>query len=116
LEDQLNLQSMNALLYANKIRLARAEDKRQIARGRKDAAAILRDVPKHWETAKVVELLLCLHRVGRVKAQKWCGHAHVELSRPLRALSPRQRHLLASHVDVWAGRRDEVRRDLERAA
>jgi hypothetical protein len=111
--EQLNMTALGNLVRANEVRLKRADDKRKIAVGRKDVATMLADVPEHWQTAKLVDLLLAMPRVGRVKAGKWCRLEKVALDTPLRDLSRARRLSLARHVEVERKRRDDVRRDLE---
>ncbi len=113
--EQLNIQVMDALVKANHVRTARAIDKKAIAQGQLDAATILRTMPKHWSSATLAQLLVCLPRIGRSKAQKWCSLSSppLNLDRRLDLMSPRQRAVMASQVDAYTLRRDNVRRDLE---
>jgi hypothetical protein len=111
---QLTSQHMEALAYANSIRLARAEDKRKIERGQLSVPAILHDVPLHWESAKIIDLLLSMKRCGRVKALNWLRVEKVSEGRRLRDLTERERFALARHVDVWQIiRRDDLRRQMD---
>lgn len=106
--DQLNLQALEALALANRVRSQRALDKKAIKRGEINPAAILRRPPKQWESAKLVELFVAIPHVGRVKASKWCRHEAVAPSRTLSGLSERQRFVLARHIDTWAARRAQI--------
>jgi hypothetical protein len=110
---QLNTQTMEALLRANEVRLTRAEDKRMIKAGRLNPATILRCPPPHWQRAKLVDLLVSMPKVGRVKAGKWCRHEHLSMERHLGELTQRQRGLLAAHLDIEVSRRDAVRAALQ---
>jgi hypothetical protein len=114
--EQLTEQRLKNLSRANDVRQRRAKDKRRIERGDLDAMTVLESVPRHWRNAKLVDLLLAMPKVGRVKAQKWCRHENVSLSKRIGTMTVQQRQRLIRHVDVWAGRRDSVRRILELAA
>jgi hypothetical protein len=107
------LQHMEALLLANKVRTRRSEDKKDLKFGRLDGRDILRNTPSHWESAKVLDLLIALPRVGRVKALRWLNLEHISPERRLSNFTPRQRELLARHLDTYALRRDRLRRQFE---
>ena len=98
-EDENRELVLSHLKLANQVRFARAKDKKAIRAGRLDAALILRDPPAHWKRATLVDLLLCVPKVGRVKAQKWAALERVRLDALIGALSVRQRELLARQVD-----------------
>lgn len=114
--DHLTTQRLEFLALANEIRETRAADKKLIARGQLDASTVLRTLPEHWESAKVIDLLVSIHRVGRVKAQRWCMYSRVSLHQKLDALTDRQRNMLAEHIDIWTSNRDRLRRQFEDAA
>ena len=61
---------MAALTRANEVRTLRAQLKRDLNAGRVSIAALLLDPPSWLETAKVLDMLLALSKVGRVKATK----------------------------------------------
>ncbi len=110
--DQLNVEIMLRLTQANEVRFARSRDKKAIKHGRLTASTILKDVPTHWGSAQIIELLLAMPRVGRVKAQRWLNLEMISPSKRLDTLTPRQRAMLARHIDTWSSRRDNVRRSL----
>ena len=62
---------MRALERANRVRLARAELKRAIARGDRDAAEVVRDCPWETESMTIAELLTSQRRWGRTRARKF---------------------------------------------
>jgi hypothetical protein len=62
-------QSRQALAKANQIRQERAHDKRLIKDGQLDVAVLMVNLPKHWESASVGELLTCIPQVGKSKAR-----------------------------------------------
>jgi hypothetical protein len=106
-------QSFAALEVANAIRLTRAEDKRRIKAERLDAASVLRTMPDHWRTAKVIDLLLAMPRVGSQRANRWLRLESISPTRPIAELSDRQRRQLARQIDQASVRRDNLRRQLE---
>ena len=64
-------QHMQALAHANRVRLARASLKREIATGAVDAAEIVRQCPWEVESMTVGELLRSQRRWGRTRARKF---------------------------------------------
>jgi hypothetical protein len=114
--DQATLQRMEALLRANEVRIERAQDKRKITNGQLDARVILRDTPPHWETAKIIDLLMAMPKVGRVKASKWLRMERISATRPLEEFTEHQRARLCRHMDTQSLRRDRLRRQMELVA
>jgi hypothetical protein len=111
-EERLD-QAFRALEVANGIRLARAADKKLIKVGRRDAAVILRNPPVHWRSAKVIDLLVSMNRVGRRKAGMWLKLHVISPTRRIEEMTKRERFALARNIDVWQGRRDRVRNMME---
>lgn len=111
-------QRLDALNSANEVRFRRAEDKKRMRRGELDPAAVLRQPPDHWLTAKVFDLLMQVPKVGRVKANRVLVMERVSPSKTIGGLSPRQRFVLARHIDHYAARRSSLRAamEMERAA
>jgi len=92
-------QHLQALQHGNEIRFARAADKRRIKRRELDAALVLRDPGEHWRRAALMDLLLSIPKVGRVKAQKWCSVERVRLETRIEDLTPRQREMMARQIE-----------------
>lgn len=90
------VQRMDALARANHVRVRKAELKREVKAGRVGAVDVLLDPPEFMETAKVIELLLSMPRVGRVKANKVLARCRVSPSKSLGGLTVRQRVELAA--------------------
>jgi hypothetical protein len=111
--DQATLQRMEALLLANEVRMERAQDKRDIRAGKLDARTILRDPPVHWHSAKILDLLLEMPKIGRVKANRWLKMEAISPLRRLEQFTPSQRERLARHIDTDTLRRDRLRRQME---
>jgi hypothetical protein len=89
---------MRALAHANRVRLARAELKRQIAAGRTDASEVVRGCPWEAETMSVGELLRSQRRWGRTRARKFLGMMAMNENRQLGRLTERQRIALAAEL------------------
>jgi hypothetical protein len=89
-------QRLDALERANDVRLYRAQMKRDIKAGKRCPRAVLAAPGELVETMKVVDLLLAMPRVGRVKAHKVLGRARVSPSKTLGGLTERQRLELLS--------------------
>jgi hypothetical protein len=87
---------MQALARANRVRLARAELKRSIARGDVDAADIVRDCPWETESMTLAELLTSQRRWGRTRARKFIAGLALAENKRLGTLTSRQRQLLAA--------------------
>jgi hypothetical protein len=100
---------MQALARANRVRLARAELKRSIARGDVDAADIVRDCPWETESMTLAELLTSQRRWGRTRARKFLVGLALNENKKLGTLTSRQRTLLASELASGeAGERSAV--------
>ena len=89
-------QHMQALERANRVRLARAELKRSIARGDLDASAVIRDCPWETESMTLAELLTSQRRWGRTRARKFLLRVALSENKRLGTLTDRQRALLAT--------------------
>jgi hypothetical protein len=98
--EELSLQRMQALARGNVIRMARAEDKRQIKAGRLNPTDILRHPPECWEKATVLELVMSMHRVGKSRARKWLTAERIDPGREIGRMTELQRFRLAKHLDA----------------
>jgi hypothetical protein len=96
-------QHMRALERANSVRLARAELKRAIARGDRDAAEIVRDCPWETESMTIAELLTSQRRWGRTRARKFLMPLSLSENKQLGTLTPRQRRLLSTELASRTG-------------
>ena len=63
-------QHMRALEQANRVRLARAELKRQVADGELTVAEIVLNCPWEAESMKISDLLTSQHRWGRTRCRR----------------------------------------------
>jgi hypothetical protein len=93
-------QHMQALAHANKVRLARASIKRDIAIGTVDAAEIVRECPWEVHSMTVGELLRSQRRWGRTRARKFLFSIALNENRTLGRLTARQRDLLAEELEA----------------
>ena len=91
-------QHLLALAQANRVRLARAELKRQIAAGAADAASVVHQCPWEAETMTVGELLRSQRRWGRTRTRKFLFPLALNENRELGRLTARQRKLLATEL------------------
>jgi hypothetical protein len=91
-------QHMQALARANRVRLARAELKRSIARGDIDAADVVRDCPWETESMTLAELLTSQRRWGRTRARKFLLGLALNENKRIGTLTSRQRALLATEL------------------
>ena len=89
---------MQALARANRVRLARAELKRSIARGDVDAADVIRECPWETESMTLAELLTSQRRWGRTRARKFLVALALNENKRLGTLTPRQRALLSTEL------------------
>ncbi len=99
LADPVVPQHMQALAHANRIRLARASLKREVAAGMVGAAEIVRDCPWEVESMTVGELLRSQRRWGRTRARKFLFTLALNENRELGRLTERQRTMLAHELD-----------------
>lgn len=91
-------QHMRALERANSVRLARAELKRAIARGEKDAAEVVEESPWETESMTIAELLTSQRRWGQTRARKFLMPLSLNENKQLGTLTSRQRRLLAAEL------------------
>jgi hypothetical protein len=102
-------QHMQALARANRVRLARAELKRSIARGDIEVADVVRDCPWETESMTLTELLTSQRRWGRTRARKFLVGVALNENKRLGTLTSRQRTLLAAELSSRdAGERSAV--------
>ena len=91
-------QHMQALARANRVRLARAELKRSIARGDVEAADVIRECSWETESMTLAELLTSQRRWGRTRARKFLLSLALNENKRLGTLTSRQRALLSAEL------------------
>jgi hypothetical protein len=89
-------QHLRALARANRVRLARAELKRQIAAEEISASQVILDCP--WEAASmsISDLLMCQRRWGRARCRRLLVSLGVPENKQIGTLTQRQRGALAA--------------------
>lgn len=96
-------QHLRALARANRVRLARAELKRQIAGEEISASQVILECP--WEAASmsISDLLMCQRRWGRARCRRLLVSLGVPENKQIGTLTQRQRGALAAVLGA-AGR------------
>ncbi len=89
-------QRMDALALANEIRGKRARLKRDLKAGRVKVFTQIEDPAEWLMTAKVLDLLLAVPKIGRVKANKALVQCRISPSKTVGGLSDRQRRELVT--------------------
>lgn len=97
-------QRLRALERANEIRLARAELKRRIADGEVSVADVLLDPPQAAASWAVWDLLMSQRRWGTSRCRKFLWRNRITETKPVGALTERQRRLLAEQLEVCPAR------------
>lgn len=92
-------QHMQALAHANKVRLARASLKREIASGQLETSEVVRGCPWEVSTMTVGELLRSQSRWGRARARKFLFGLALNENRELGRLTKRQQIVLAAALE-----------------
>lgn len=91
-------QRKQALKRANDIRTQRAKLKKELKAGKVRIQDLLMNPPAHLLTAKVIDMLLAVPKVGRVKANKALKHCRVSSSKTFGGLSERQRREIVAYM------------------
>jgi hypothetical protein len=84
-------QRLDALDRANRIRVQRAQLKRELKSGQTSFDRILLDPPDYVLTAKVYDMLLSVPRLGRVRAGRLLTQCRISQAKTIGGLSERQR-------------------------
>jgi hypothetical protein len=95
-------QHMQALARANRVRLARAELKRAVARGAIDASEVILDCPWEANSMTLAELLTSQRRWGRTRARKFLAGVALNENKRLGTLTARQRVVLSTALTAKA--------------
>ena len=97
-------QRLRALERANAVRLARAELKRRIAEGEASVAEIILEPPDEALSWAIGELLMSQRRWGNTRCRKFLSRYHISETKPVGALTDRQRRLLAAELESCSTR------------
>ncbi len=88
-------QHMRALAQANRVRLARAELKRQVAEGETSVADVVLDCPWEAESMTISDLLMSQHRWGRTRCRRFLASIPMSETKTVGTMTERQRRALA---------------------
>jgi hypothetical protein len=91
-------QHMQALAQANRVRLARAELKRQIADGELSVADVVLDCPWEAESMAIADLLTSQHRWGRTRCRRFLSAIPMSETKTVGSMTDRQRRALAARL------------------
>ena len=100
-------QRMAALEHGNRIRLYRAQVKRDLKAGRRSVLDELAAVDDRLASMKVFDLLLAVPKLGRVKVSRLLARNGISPSKTVGGLSERQRRVLV--MALSSGGRGTVR-------
>ncbi len=96
-------QHMRALAQANRVRLARAELKRQVAEGETSVADVVLECPWEAESMTISDLLMSQHRWGRTRCRRFLASIPMSETKTIGTMTERQRRELAR---LLAGNRE----------
>jgi hypothetical protein len=88
-------QHMRALAQANRVRLARAELKRQVAEGETSVADVVLHCPWEAESMAISDLLMSQHRWGRTRSRRFLASLPMSETKTIGTMTDRQRRALA---------------------
>jgi hypothetical protein len=109
-------QHMQALQRANKVRLARAELKRQVALGEISASEVILKCPWEADSMTVADLLMSQRRWGHTRCRNFLAGVPMSETKTVGSMTQRQRHALSEMLSRQArGGRPQARRE-ERVA
>ena len=91
-------QHMRALAQANRVRLARAELKRQVAEGEATVAEIVLSRPWEAESMSIADLLMSQHRWGRTRCRRFLASIPMLETKTIGSMTERQRNELARRL------------------
>jgi hypothetical protein len=89
---------MRALAQANRVRLARAELKRQVAEGEATVAEIVLARPWEAESMTIADLLMSQHRWGRTRCRRFLASIPMLETKSVGSMTERQRKELAKRL------------------
>ena len=91
-------QHMQALAQANKVRLARAELKRQVADGELSVADVVLECPWSAESMSIADLLMSQHRWGRTRCRRFLMQLPMNETKTVGSMTERQRRALSARL------------------
>ena len=97
--DDGQAQHLRALEHANRVRLARAEMKRQIAAGDMPAAEVILGCPWEAESMSISDVLMSQKRWGRARCRRLLMAIGIPENKRVGTLTERQRVILAATLE-----------------
>jgi hypothetical protein len=91
-------QHMRALQQANRVRLARAELKRQVTDGETSVADVVLESPWEAESMAIADLLMSQHRWGRTRCRRFLASIPMSETKTVGSMTERQRRALAARL------------------
>lgn len=91
-------QHMRALEQANRVRLARAELKRQVGDGELTAADVVLSCPWEADSMEIGDLLMSQHRWGRTRCRRFLASIPITENKAIGSMTERQRRTLAARL------------------
>jgi len=89
---------MRALEQANRVRLARAELKRQVTDGEVAVADVVLECPWEAESMAIADLLMSQHRWGRTRCRRFLSSIPMSETKTIGSMTERQRRALAARL------------------
>ena len=89
-------QHMRALAQANRVRLARADLKRQIMEGEITVSDVILECPWEAESMSISDLLMSQHRWGRTRCRRFLASIPMSETKTIGSMTDRQRHAVAA--------------------
>jgi len=96
-------QHLKALERANRVRLARAALKRQVASGERSAAQVIMASPWEAESMSLSELLMSQRRWGRTRCRRILLSLGLPENKQIGTMTERQRSALAAMLSAKVG-------------
>ena len=91
-------QHMRALQQANRVRLARAELKRQVTDGEISVADVVLECPWEAESMAIADLLMSQHRWGRTRCRRFLSSIPMSETKTIGSMTERQCRALAARL------------------
>jgi hypothetical protein len=91
-------QHMRALAQANRVRLARAELKRQVTDGEVTVQEVVLSCAWEAESMTIADLLMSQHRWGRTRCRRFLASIPMSETKTIGSMTDRQRRALAARL------------------
>jgi hypothetical protein len=91
-------QHLRALEQANRVRLARAELKRQVSEGETAVGEVVLECPWEADSMTIADLLMSQHRWGRTRCRRFLAAIPMSETKTIGSMTERQRRELAGRL------------------